>query len=69
VFGLDELARITLAARRDDRRVVTDDQAGIFAGVTGDELVAGPGPAHVALSTLMAGVALEPAPYQDWIKQ
>ena len=69
VFGLDELARITLAARRDDRRVITDDQAGMLAGLTGDELIAGPGTAHVALSTLMAGVALEPTRYQDWIRQ
>jgi uncharacterized protein YbjT (DUF2867 family) len=69
VFGLDELARITLAARRDDRRVITDDQAGMFAGVTGDELIAGPGTARVALSTLMTGVALEPTRYQDWVQK
>ncbi|SDN52896.1 SDR family oxidoreductase [Streptomyces wuyuanensis] len=40
VFPLDELGRITLAARPDGRSVVTDDQAGPFALVAGDVLVA-----------------------------
>ncbi|MFK4145235.1 SDR family oxidoreductase [Streptomyces sp. NPDC004065] len=38
VFTLDELGRITLACRGDNRRVVTDPTAGIFAAVRGDVL-------------------------------
>jgi uncharacterized protein YbjT (DUF2867 family) len=68
VFRLDELARITLAARRDSRSVITDEQAGIFAAVTGDELIAGPDAEFVALSTLMVGVGIEPMHYRDWIQ-
>ena len=60
VFRLDELGRFTLAARGDGRTVITDDQAGIFAAVTGDELIAGPDAVDVALSTLMAGVTSSP---------
>jgi uncharacterized protein YbjT (DUF2867 family) len=56
VFPLDELGRVTLAARHDNRTVITDDQAGIFAGITGDVLIAGPD-AHLA-----------PTHYQDWIQ-
>ncbi|MQY25963.1 SDR family oxidoreductase [Nocardia aurantia] len=56
VFPLDELGRITLAARGDDRTVVTDDTAGMFAAVTGDELIAGPD-AHLA-----------PTHYLDWLR-
>jgi uncharacterized protein YbjT (DUF2867 family) len=56
VFPLDELGRITLAARQDNRTVITDDQAGTFGGVTGDVLTAGPD-AHLA-----------PTRYQDWIQ-
>lgn len=55
VFPLDELGRLTLAARQDNRTVITDDQAGTFAAVTGDVLIAGPD-AHLA-----------PTHYQDWI--
>jgi uncharacterized protein YbjT (DUF2867 family) len=40
VFTLDELGRITLAARGDRRTVVVDDSAGMFAAVPGDVLVA-----------------------------
>ncbi|MGW0063031.1 SDR family oxidoreductase [Streptosporangium sandarakinum] len=40
VFALDELGRITLAARGDDRAVVTDDRAGMYAAASGDALVA-----------------------------
>jgi uncharacterized protein YbjT (DUF2867 family) len=40
VFRLDELGRITLAARGDHRTVVTDDTAGMFAAVHGDALIA-----------------------------
>src|SRR5258705_427419 len=42
VFPLDELGRVTLAAQHDGRTVITDDQAGMFAAVTGDVLTAGP---------------------------
>jgi uncharacterized protein YbjT (DUF2867 family) len=69
VFRLDELARLTLAARRDRRSVITDDRAGMFAAVTGDELVAGPDAVDVALSTLINGVTLEPLRYRDWIQK
>lgn len=41
VFPLDELGRITLAAKRDGRSVVTDDTAGMFAAAPGDVLTAG----------------------------
>ncbi|MFD0783201.1 SDR family oxidoreductase [Micromonospora azadirachtae] len=40
VFSLDELGRITLAARGDQRTVVTDDTAGLFAAASGDALIA-----------------------------
>jgi uncharacterized protein YbjT (DUF2867 family) len=56
VFPLDELGRVTLAARQDNRTVITDDNAGMFAAVTGDVLTAGPD-AHLA-----------PTHYQDWIQ-
>ena len=69
VFRLDDLARLTLAARRDRRTVITDARAGMFAVVTGDELVAGPDAVDVALSTLMNGVTLEPLRYRDWIQK
>jgi len=45
VFTLDELGKITLAARGDRRSVVTDDTAGMFAAVTGDALIAKDGAA------------------------
>jgi uncharacterized protein YbjT (DUF2867 family) len=56
VFPLDELGRVTLAARQDNRTVITDDKAGMFAGIAGDVLTAGPD-AHLA-----------PTHYQDWIQ-
>ncbi|HET7014733.1 MAG TPA: NAD(P)H-binding protein [Streptosporangiaceae bacterium] len=56
VFRLDELGRITLAAQHDKRAVITDDNAGTFAGVTSDVLTAGPD-AHLA-----------PTQYRDWIR-
>lgn len=55
VFTLDELGRVTLAARHDDRAVITDEQAGMFAVVRGDALIAGPD-AHLA-----------PTHYLDWL--
>jgi uncharacterized protein YbjT (DUF2867 family) len=56
VFSLDELGRVTLAARRDERTVITDEKAGLFAGVGGDALTAGP------------DVHLAPTHYRDWIQ-
>ncbi|WP_327151704.1 SDR family oxidoreductase [Nocardia sp. NBC_01329] len=47
VLPLDEIGRMTLIARHDDRVVVTDETAGMFAAITGDELLAGP-EAHLA---------------------
>jgi uncharacterized protein YbjT (DUF2867 family) len=56
VFHLDELGRVTLAAKHDNRTVITDDKAGVFSPVTGDVLVGG------------ADAHLAPTHYQDWIK-
>jgi uncharacterized protein YbjT (DUF2867 family) len=56
IFPLDELGRVTLAARQDKRTVITDDKAGMFAGVTGDALTAGP------------DARLASMHYQDWIR-
>jgi uncharacterized protein YbjT (DUF2867 family) len=56
VFALDELGSITLAAQHDNRTVITDDRAGMFAGITGDELTAGP------------DARLAPTHYEDWIR-
>ncbi|MEV0129341.1 SDR family oxidoreductase [Dactylosporangium sp. NPDC050688] len=55
VFPLDELGRITLAARGDERTVVTDPAAGLYAAVPGDALTAGEG-ALIASTT-----------YRDWL--
>jgi uncharacterized protein YbjT (DUF2867 family) len=55
VFTLDELGRITLAARPDGRSVVTDDTAGMFGVVRGDVLT-GKADAHLA-----------PTHYADWL--
>ncbi|MEU8678777.1 NAD(P)H-binding protein [Streptomyces sp. NPDC048560] len=55
VFALDELGRLTLSTRRDDRTVVTDEQAGMFAAIEGDVLVAGP------------AARLAPTSYKDWL--
>ncbi|MFJ6632134.1 SDR family oxidoreductase [Streptomyces sp. NPDC091376] len=57
VFTLDELGRITLAARSDGRNVVTDDQAGMFGVVSGDVLIA------------PEGAELAPTHYRDWLRQ
>ncbi|MEV0365621.1 SDR family oxidoreductase [Nocardia fusca] len=56
VLPLDEIGRMTLLARHDDRIVVTDETAGMFAAITGDELLAGPD-AHLA-----------PTHYRDWLE-
>ncbi|MFE2991968.1 SDR family oxidoreductase [Streptomyces sp. NPDC059262] len=54
-FTLDELGRITLAARGDKRPVVVDDQAGLFAAVQGDVLTPGP------------DARLAATHYRDWL--
>ena len=56
VFPLDELGRLTLAARQDNRTVITDNEADMFAVVAGDVLTAGP------------DAQLAPTHYQDWIQ-
>ncbi len=56
VYPLDELGRVTLAIHHDNRTVVTDDGAGMFSGVAGDVLTAGP-EAHLA-----------PTRYRDWLQ-
>ncbi|MDG4781418.1 SDR family oxidoreductase [Micromonospora sp. WMMD961] len=55
VFGLDELGRITLAARGDQRTVTTDDNAGMFAAVPGDVLIASD------------DAVLAPTAYREWL--
>jgi uncharacterized protein YbjT (DUF2867 family) len=55
VFTLDELGRITLAARGDHRTVVTDNGAGTFAAASDDALIAKDG-AVIAKTT-----------YRDWL--
>ncbi|WP_043240843.1 SDR family oxidoreductase [Streptomyces violaceusniger] len=54
VFPLDELGRITLSHKGDDRTVVTDPTAGMFAAVKGDVLT--DKSAHLA-----------PTRYTDWL--
>jgi uncharacterized protein YbjT (DUF2867 family) len=56
IFHLSELGRMTLAAQHDNRTVVTDEQAGMFAAATGDVLIPGPD-AHLASTH-----------YQDWLQ-
>jgi uncharacterized protein YbjT (DUF2867 family) len=55
VFALDELGRITLAARGDHRTVITDNGAGTFAAASGDALIAKEG-AVIAKTT-----------YREWL--
>jgi len=55
VFRLDELGRITLAARDDHRTVVTDDSAGVFAAASGDALIA------------KDGAVLAATTYREWL--
>jgi uncharacterized protein YbjT (DUF2867 family) len=56
VFRLDDLGRVTLTAHHDGRTVITDDQAGLFAAVSGDVLTAGP------------EAQLAPTHYQEWVQ-
>ena len=55
VFPLNELGKITLAARGDKRTVVTDNSAGMFAAASGDALIA-PDGAVIAKTT-----------YREWL--
>ena len=55
VFRLDELGRITLAARGDQRTVVTDDTASMFAAAKGDALIA------------KEGTVIAKTPYREWL--
>jgi uncharacterized protein YbjT (DUF2867 family) len=54
IFSLDELGRITLSRKGDDRTVVTDPTAGMFAVVKGDVLT----DRHARLA---------PTRYTDWL--
>jgi uncharacterized protein YbjT (DUF2867 family) len=55
-FPLNELGEITLRARGDNREVVVDNEAGMFAAVKGDVL------------TAPAGAVLGSLHYRDWLK-
>ncbi|MGB8407398.1 MAG: NAD(P)H-binding protein [Mycobacterium sp.] len=55
VYPLDELGRLTLAAKNDNRSVVTDDSAGLFAAVPGSAITAG------------ADARIATTRYRDWL--
>jgi uncharacterized protein YbjT (DUF2867 family) len=55
VFTLDELGRITLAAKGDQRTVTVDPDAGMFGTVPGDAIIAKP------------GAVIAPTRYRDWL--
>ncbi|GAA2326689.1 NAD(P)H-binding protein [Streptomyces kunmingensis] len=55
-YSLDELGRITLAAKGDKRSVTVDDAGGMFAAVPGDAL------------TTKEGARIAPTRYTDWLK-
>ncbi|GIM91122.1 SDR family oxidoreductase [Paractinoplanes toevensis] len=55
VFALDELGRLTLAAQGDQREVVTDNTAGMFAAAKGDALIA------------KEGTVIEKTSYREWL--
>lgn len=54
IFALDDLGRVTLSRRGDNRTVITDPTAGMFAVVKGDALT----DAHAHLA---------PTRYTDWL--
>jgi hypothetical protein len=60
VFALDELGRITLAAHRDHRTVITDATTGMFAAAPRDALIAKQG-AVIAKTTYREWLARRPA--------
>ncbi|MFF7879464.1 SDR family oxidoreductase [Streptomyces sp. NPDC020794] len=55
-YPLDELGRITLTFKGDERSVTVDDTAGMFAVVHGDVL------------TTKKGARIAPTHYTDWLK-
>ncbi|TXS69549.1 NAD-dependent epimerase/dehydratase family protein [Streptomyces sp. me109] len=55
-YPLDEIGRITLAAKGDKRTVTVDDSAGMFAVPQGDVL------------TTSEGARIAPTRYVDWLK-
>ncbi|MET9123215.1 MULTISPECIES: SDR family oxidoreductase [unclassified Streptomyces] len=55
-YPLDEIGRITLAAKGDKRTVTVDDSAGMFAVPQGDVL------------TTNEGARIAPTRYVDWLK-
>ncbi|GAX50337.1 SDR family oxidoreductase [Streptomyces olivochromogenes] len=55
-YPLDELGRITLAFKGDERSVTVDDTAGMFAAAHGDVL------------TTKKGARIAPTHYTDWLK-
>ena len=55
-YPLDEIGRITLAAKGDKRPVTVDDTAGMFAVPKGDVL------------TTKEGARIAPTRYTDWLK-
>ncbi|MER7680987.1 NAD(P)H-binding protein [Streptomyces sp. NPDC096934] len=55
-YPLDEIGRITLAAKGDQRTVTVDDSAGMFAVPQGDVL------------TTNEGARIAPTRYVDWLK-
>jgi hypothetical protein len=57
VFALDELGKITVAARGDHRTVVTDDSAGMFAVASGDALIA------------KDGAVIGKTTYREWLNR
>ncbi|MBZ6254097.1 NAD(P)H-binding protein [Streptomyces olivaceus] len=56
VFPLDDLGRITLASRGDERTVTTDVSAGMFGAV------------HGAVLTTGEGARIAPTRYTDWLQ-
>ncbi|WP_328875954.1 NAD(P)H-binding protein [Streptomyces sp. NBC_00287] len=56
VYGLDRLGEITLAAKPDGRTVVTDESAGLFAGMP--DVLAGDDTVQVAATR-----------YEDWLQR
>jgi len=55
VFPLDELGKITLAARDDHRTVITDNNAGMFAAASGEALIA------------KNGAVIAETTYREWL--
>lgn len=56
VHGLDRLGEITLALKPDGRTVVTDETAGLFAGMP--DVLTGDGSVHLASTG-----------YEEWLKR